>query len=125
MGTYKKECGLTNEEIELEKLVDAVRSEPSTLLCIKILERGFKEKIINILKNHSSFYNLMELAVSEELFTDVADAIVRSLATPAVSKSEGLQGRELLLAFRDHLSKKFDKGSAFTLNDIADFLSQQ
>ena len=36
-------CGLTKDEFELEKLVDAVRSEPSTLICIKILERGFKK----------------------------------------------------------------------------------
>ena len=43
MENYKKECGLTKEEHELEKLVDAIRSEPSTLICIKILERGFKK----------------------------------------------------------------------------------
>ena len=43
MKKYKKKCGLTRKEFELEKLVDAVRSETSTLICIKILERGFKK----------------------------------------------------------------------------------
>ena len=51
--------------------------------------------------------------------------IVKNCNATAVSKSEGLWDGALLLAFRDHLSKKYDKGSAFTLNDIADFLSQQ
>ena len=43
MKKYNNKCGLTKQEFELERLVDAVRSEPSTLICIKILERGFKK----------------------------------------------------------------------------------
>ena len=43
MKKYKNKCGLTKQEFELERLVDAVRNEPSTLICIKILERGFKK----------------------------------------------------------------------------------
>jgi hypothetical protein len=43
MKKYKNKCGLSKQEFELERLVDAVRSEPSTLICIKILERGFKK----------------------------------------------------------------------------------
>jgi hypothetical protein len=45
-----------------------------------------KDKIIKILEKNASYYNQMEMAVSGELFTDVADEIVKLLAAPAVSK---------------------------------------
>lgn len=42
---YDKNCGLSEEEWELEKIVDKIKYEKSTLLCIGIL-REFKEKIL-------------------------------------------------------------------------------
>ena len=34
--------GLSDYELELEKIVDEIKSEPSTLKCIKILEKLIK-----------------------------------------------------------------------------------
>lgn len=43
MKTYNENCGLSELEWEFEQLSDAVKKEPSTLMCIKILENGFNK----------------------------------------------------------------------------------
>jgi hypothetical protein len=63
--------------------------------------------------------------VIEEMLTDVKMA-VKNCNAPAVSKCEGLQGRELLLAYTQWLSER-DNVNTYWLDDsdVDDFLSQQ
>lgn len=43
---YNKNCGLSKEEFELEKIVDKIKKEQSTLKCIGILKKYVEQKKI-------------------------------------------------------------------------------
>ena len=76
---------------------------------------------ITLLKEKALIHPEMLLKAMEEY----AEYRVKNCNAPAVSKSVRLEGRELLLAFREYLDKIFYSKELISEKDIDDFLSQQ
>jgi hypothetical protein len=87
---------------------------------IEITEQELKD-----LKAIRNYFGEHDKTMFEHKAYAVLDRLVKLLATPAVSESEGLQGRELLLAeFYDYLLPYGQYPNVKELR-INDFLSKQ
>ena len=98
-----------------------------TELKLKI-DNTMNNDLIELVKELASDMAINDLPYDYRVrrITEYTEDVVKLLATPAVSKSVSLEGRELLLAYTQWLSER-DNVDTYWLDDsdVDNFLSQQ
>lgn len=73
---YHRNCGLSKEEWELEKIVDQIKSEPSTLICIGILRKALRiHDVVGRSEQLKAFADYAQKRIWEDGDKDLSDFV--------------------------------------------------